>query len=184
MKYKTVTALAALSLTQCTSLDIEECMHADWYSFGLNDGNSGTTPYTLNNYIQDCSEFGLGVDSTQWRAGYQIGLKNYCQPENGYMLGLEGAYYNGVCGSNDFLKRYNEGHRKYEIRQRISTVKTRLNTIENEIAQATSAISSSIDVPNNKERKNSLKRERKQLEQELLLLRIGAPDAFSIQFNF
>ncbi|RTR27207.1 DUF2799 domain-containing protein [Shewanella atlantica] len=184
MKLKIFTALAALSLTQCTSLNLEQCKHSDWYSLGMTDGNSGSASSTLNGYIEDCSEFGLRVNSEQWIAGYRAGLENYCQPENGYKLGLQGSYYNGVCSNNEFLKRYNEGHRQFEIKNKISKIQSRLKDIERELTEVNKKINAKQDVASNKEDKKSLKNERHDLEKELMLLRIGAADILPIQLLF
>ncbi|MPY25043.1 DUF2799 domain-containing protein [Shewanella psychropiezotolerans] len=184
MKFKILAVITALSLTQCTSMNMEQCQLADWYSIGMSDGNNGAVSYTVNDYIKDCNEFGLAVNSEKWTAGYQAGLKNYCQTENGYKLGLQGAYYNGVCSNNEFLKRYNEGHRKYEIKQRISSIESRLKGINHEITSLNKKINAGQEVANNKEDKKSLKREENKLEKELMLLRIGAADILPIQFIF
>ncbi len=184
MKFKILAVITALSLTQCSSMDMEQCQLADWYSIGMSDGNNGVVSYTVNDYIKDCNEFGLAVNSKQWTSGYQAGLKNYCQSENGYKLGLQGAYYNGVCSNNEFLKRYNEGHRKYEIKQRISSIESRLDNINREITSLNKKINAGQEVANSKEDKKSLKREEDKLETELMLLRIGAADILPVQFNF
>jgi len=184
MKFKILAAITALSLTQCTSLNLEQCKHSDWYTLGMTDGNSGAASSTLNEYIEDCSEFGLSVNTELWTAGYRAGLKNYCQPENGYNQGLQGAYYNGVCSNNEFVKRYNEGHRQFEIKNEIAKIQSRLRDIDRELTQANKKINDKQDVSSNKENKKSLKNERHDLEKELMLLRIGAADILPIQLLF
>ncbi|MCL1060117.1 DUF2799 domain-containing protein [Shewanella gelidimarina] len=171
MKFKICTAILALGMAQCTSLNQIQCQHSNWHSFGMTDGNSGKSSSTLNTYIEDCSEFGLAVNSEEWTTGYLVGLENYCLPENGYKQGLEGSNYNGVCSNNKFVKRYNEGYKQFEIKSKIVAIQSRLKNIEYELTKV------------DNEDKRSLKNERDDLETELMLLRIQTANIFSIQFH-
>lgn len=94
-------------LTQCSSLDLNQCQNSDWFSLGLQDGNNGAHASRINDYAEDCAEFGIRVNHSDWREGYLKGLQNYCQPENGYRVGLAGEGYAGVCSSNAFVEQYN-----------------------------------------------------------------------------
>lgn len=64
-----------------------------------------------------------------WRRG----LREYCIPETGYQLGRSGSKLPGFCAPDqavDFSNAYQDGYRQF---QRIASLKSELNQIENEI---------------------------------------------------
>lgn len=172
-------ALSALSLTQCTSLSLEECRSSDWYSLGLADGNRGATASQLNQYQKDCHEFNLKVDAAQWQQGYQQGLINYCLPENGYRVGLAGEHYYGVCSNNQFVERYNQGYEQYLVNQRLAEIAERLYAIDSEIGSIDNKLNNLTDKAALLKQKNVLLNEKNHLLDEKLRLRQG-----DIRFDF
>lgn len=172
-------ALTALSLTQCTSLSLEECRDNDWYATGLADGNRGVTATQLNQYQQDCREFNLRVDAAQWQQGYQQGLISYCLPENGYRVGLAGESYYGVCSNNQFVERYNQGHEQYLVNKRLAEIADRLNAIDSEISSINNKLNNLTDKAELLKQKNILLNEKNHLLDERLRLRQG-----DIRFEF
>ncbi|MCL1090702.1 DUF2799 domain-containing protein [Shewanella profunda] len=166
-------ALGALCLTQCTSLSLEECSSSDWYTLGLADGNRGATAARLNQYQKDCHEFNLKVDSSQWQQGYQQGLINYCLPENGYRVGLEGESYYGVCSDNQFVERYNQGHQQYLVNKRLAEIADRLNAIDSEISSINNTLNSLTDKAELLKQKNTLLNEKSHLLDERSRLHQG-----------
>ncbi|SIR42285.1 Protein of unknown function [Shewanella morhuae] len=172
-------AFSVLCMTQCSSLSIEECANNDWFSLGLADGNRGANAGQLNQYQKDCSEFNLSVDTAQWKQGYLQGLTNYCQPENGYRIGLAGQSYYGVCSSNEFVERYNQGHQQYQINERMADIVERLNAIDREISSIDGKLNNLTDKASLLKQKNNLLNEKQQLLDERYRLR--RPD---IRFEF
>ena len=172
-------ALTALSLTQCTSLSLEECRNSDWYALGLAAGNRGATSNQVNQYQQDCYEFNLKVDSSQWQQGYQQGLISYCLPENGYRVGLAGENYYGVCSNNQFVERYNQGHEHYLVNKRLAEIADRLNAIDSGISSINSKLNNLTDKAELLKQKNILLNEKNHLLDERLRLRQG-----DIRFEF
>ncbi|MCS6209812.1 DUF2799 domain-containing protein [Shewanella baltica] len=174
-------ALSVLSLTQCSSLSIEECANSDWFALGLADGNRGTSAGQLNQYQKDCREFNLSVDTAQWKQGYQQGLASYCLPENGYRVGLAGESYYGVCSNNAFVERFNQGHQQYLTNKRLSEIADRLNAIDREISSLDGKINNLTDKADLLKQKNSLLNEKNQLLDERSRLR--RPDIrFELRF--
>lgn len=172
MRYLSIIlALAALSLTQCSSLSIEECANSNWFALGLADGNRGASADRLNQYQQDCGEFNLSVDANQWKQGYQQGLTHYCLPENGYRVGLAGESYYGVCDNNLFVERYNQGNEQYRINKRLNDINERLYTINNEISHIDGLLNNLTDKADLQKQKRSLINERNHLLDERARLR-------------
>ncbi|GIU49087.1 DUF2799 domain-containing protein [Shewanella algidipiscicola] len=182
MKYQHILlALSALVLTQCTSLDSKQCQHADWFSLGHQDGNNGGYANKINDYAEDCAEFGIRVDHAQWREGYLTGLQNYCQPENGYLVGLAGEGYAGVCSSNAFVEQYNAGYQQHQLNQRADNIRMRLQHIDYEIRDLDQKLTASIDKAATLEKKKQLLNEKDRLVNELRYLHNGHDVIFKWQ---
>ncbi|MGL4711564.1 MAG: DUF2799 domain-containing protein [Shewanella sp.] len=172
MRYPSIfLALSVLSLTQCSSLSIEECANSDWFALGLADGHQGAKPGLLNQYQKDCREFNLNVDSAQWKQGYQQGLASYCLPENGYRIGLAGERYYGVCRNNAFVERYNQGYQQYLIHKRLVEIADHLNAIDRELSNLDDKLNNLTDKADLLRQKNSLLNDKNQLLDERSRLR-------------
>ncbi|MBC8798109.1 DUF2799 domain-containing protein [Shewanella algae] len=180
MKYQNILlALSALMLTQCSSLDLNQCQNSDWFSLGLQDGNNGAHASRINDYAEDCAEFGIRVNHSDWREGYLKGLQNYCQPENGYRVGLAGEGYAGVCSSNAFVEQYNAGYRQYQLNKRADEIHNRLRQIDYEIRDLDQKLVSMTDKASTLEKKKQLLNEKDNLVNELRYLHV--PD---VQFRW
>ncbi|WP_037027183.1 DUF2799 domain-containing protein [Psychromonas aquimarina] len=128
-----VILLLTTLLTACSSMSPQECKTANWQSIGYSDGQSGVSSNRVNDYIKDCAEAGVSVDTAQWQKAYEKGLNLYCIPENGYRVGRAGEEYYGVCASEQFVKRYNQGHKEYLLETRLEEIDTELQSIRTQI---------------------------------------------------
>lgn len=122
-------------LVGCSSMSVEECQVADWYSVGLQDGQNGVPSSRINDYAQDCREANVMVDHLSWGNGYELGLTYYCMPDNGYRVGRYGGVYNGVCDNPQFIEQYNRGIQEYRVEQRIQEIDRELSTIAYQVQQ-------------------------------------------------
>ena len=52
-----------LVLSACASISEEECLSADWYSLGVEDGSKGYPLSRIGNYRKDCAEVGVAPDA-------------------------------------------------------------------------------------------------------------------------
>ncbi len=121
--------LAALGLSGCATLSEEECLTADWHTIGYEDGLSGQPANRISKHREACADHGVKVDLAAYNAGRAEGLQTYCQPHNGYRLGLNGSSYRGVCPAelaDEFAYAYNYG-------RQIHDVQSDLNSEEREI---------------------------------------------------
>ncbi len=115
---------ALLVLSGCASLSKEECLSADWYTIGYEDGLKGRSRGRLGNHRKACVEYGVTPETHKYFKGYDDGLVRYCVPGNGYKVGLAGHSVRAVCPSGlsrDFSAAYQYGRRIYiaesELRQ-------------------------------------------------------------------
>jgi hypothetical protein len=122
--------LAVSALAGCASLSERECRNADWYAIGARDGRNGADPDRIEQHEKACAELGIRPDRTQWAAGRADGLAAYCTPRRAFEVGESGGAYGGVCGSETepaFL-------RAYELGRELADARTRLETIDRELA--------------------------------------------------
>jgi hypothetical protein len=90
--------VTALLLTACsTSMTKDECRTVDWRTVGYEDGVAGRPGDRIARHRKDCAEHGVTPDLDAYLAGRAAGLREYCQPNNGYRAGVTGATYYDTC---------------------------------------------------------------------------------------
>jgi hypothetical protein len=107
-----------------------ECLATDWRTIGYEDGVAGYSGDHISHHRKACAKHGVRADLAQYQAGRSQGLKEYCQPANGYRLGENGATYRGVCPANlerEFLPAFEAGHELYTLRARVADAQSRLD---------------------------------------------------------
>lgn len=142
--------IAPLALGACSSMSAKECSVVDWRSIGYEDGVNGYAGDHIGRYRKACAKHGIGTDFASYQAGREAGLREYCQPANGYRLGANGGEYGGVCPASlerPFLSAFDAGHELYMFEWRASKAANELaakrrerNYIEQEIISNSAAI--------------------------------------------
>jgi hypothetical protein len=145
----TVAAATAL-LGGCASMNESECLVSDWQSVGYEDGAQGRTAGHIGNYRKACAKHGVSPDLSAYQEGRAQGLKEFCQPENGFDYGSRGGNYRGVCPadmSDEFLASYRQGRELYELEadvrsasRQLSSRRSRLEEIDQDILSSSAAI--------------------------------------------
>lgn len=142
--------VAPFALNACSSMSAKECSVVDWRSIGYEDGVNGFAGDHIGQYRKACAKHGIGTDFAAYQAGREAGLREYCQPANGFRLGSNGGEYGGVCPApleRSFLSAFNAGHELYMFEWRASNAANELaakhrerNYIEQEIISNSAAI--------------------------------------------
>jgi len=128
-----------LALGGCASMSAEECLKADWYQKGVQDGRSGKTRHYLDEHVKACREVGVTPNTQQYMEGREEGLLRYCTPASGFEEGRRGHSYAQVCPADlepAFLSRYRDGRRVYDAQQRVYTISSRVNEKERAVFMA------------------------------------------------
>lgn len=135
--YRIATLIVAMiSLSGCATLSQEECMVADWYSIGFEDGAQGRQAGYLANHREACAEYGVAPDLSAYQSGRDQGLDTYCNYDNGYALGAGGGTYRGVCPARlekMFLDGFNRGRDLYTLKQEAKKIRQEISSAETEI---------------------------------------------------
>jgi len=132
----------------CATLSKDECLNANWYSIGFEDGVKGRSANWQAKHRQACSEYKVNVDVDQYLLGREKGLQRYCIPKNGYWVGKSGGRYAGVCSSQQepaFLGAYKYGVDVYRLTQRRAKLLQHIKTIRYDLDHYESRI---LDIEN------------------------------------
>ncbi len=146
----------------CASLDRDECVTADWYGVGLEDGARGRPVERLGDHRRACAKHNVTPDAARYVAGRNDGLKSFCTYERGYSEGRAGNAYAAACPEpSSFLAGYQRGRELHELHRRLAEV-------DKDIARTKTALKEGIPNPrtraNEVERLEALTREAEQLE--------------------
>lgn len=147
----------ALGLSGCATgvMSEKECLAADWYSAGLEDGAKGLTEIAFDNRAAQCVGFGAPPpDGAAYLEGRRVALFRLCTDEGGYDYGRSGRIYRGVCRAEregDFLGGYLSGRRIYGFEAQRDAAQSNYNSIVSSLDSARYTIKSSRRILKDKE---------------------------------
>ena len=148
MKFTTLAlACSTLLLGACASkMSKDECRTVDWRTVGYEDGVAGRPGDRIGEHRRACAEYGVTPDLNAYLAGRTAGLREYCQPHNGYRAGVSGYTYYDTCPADlaeQFVKAYDEGRALYvrerrvtETDQLIEEKRSEIRRLEDRVAES------------------------------------------------
>jgi uncharacterized protein DUF2799 len=158
------TVLIAAIVSGCASLDRSECLNANWYAIGLEDGARGRPLERLGDHRRACAEHKIAPDAERYVVGRNEGLKSFCTYERGFAHGRSGQTYAGGCPAAmaaSFQSGYQLGRELHDLHRRLGEVQT-------QVAHSKAALRDGIPNPRLRaaevERLEDLTRESAQLE--------------------
>lgn len=92
-----VLAAGLLALNACATLNEDQCRDVSWQQLGYDDGQAGRHSSHVDLHRQACQRYNITVDATQWRDGWESGIRRYCTPQNGLNEGRAGRSYANSC---------------------------------------------------------------------------------------
>lgn len=129
---------AALILSGCSGMSKKDCINADWYNMGLQDGSAGFPVTQINNYVAMCSDHDVPVNRTDYQRGHEQGIVQFCQPSNGYQLGLSGRSLPNVCPANlaeAFAAEHERGYQEFQIQRDINNAQSAISQANAQVTQ-------------------------------------------------
>jgi hypothetical protein len=176
-----------MTLGGCATLSESQCVASDWQTVGHRDGMNGTQhSQQLLKHQNACVKHGVTPDRTAYMNGWNDGVVQYCQPDNGFAAGERGAGYANVCPdymAEAFNAAYQDGRQLHLAQAEISNEQRtihqkqqRLDRVEKEIS-ATEALVIEGDLTSLERREmldetKELAKEQGQLETEVQALKI------------
>jgi hypothetical protein len=144
-------AASLLALAACSAtMNRDECRTVDWRTVGYEDGVAGRPGDQIGLHRKACAEYGVTPDLDAYRAGRAEGLREYCQPHNGYRAGATGAVYYDGCPAElapAFVAAYESGRELYVRERRVADADDQIEYDRREIARLEEALArSAFDV--------------------------------------
>lgn len=131
-------AVTLLALSGCASMSKDECLAVDWRTVGYEDGVEGYPGDHIAQHRKACAKYGVRADLALYQEGRNQGLVEFCQPTNGYNIGVRGGGYGGVCPAQlepAFLRAYRAGRELHEMVARVSGTQAELESKRRELAR-------------------------------------------------
>lgn len=114
-----LSVVVTAGLSGCaTTMSQNECLTADWYAVGLEDGARGQAISRVTGHRQQCAEFGVTPDMQAYQQGRDEGLDYFCTLSNGVAVGKTGRSYAGACPGEleyYFLTGYRLGREVHRV---------------------------------------------------------------------
>ncbi len=159
----------------------EQCLSADWQSYGYQDGATGKETTNFQRYSRSCGDYGIETDFQAYLVGHKQGLTVFCSEAKGEEYGAKGYRYAGICKGNDeaaFMRGYQAGQKVYHLKGQIRQESNELSRLERLYAQKQQQISDNEEeiiadetTPDRRrlllQENESLKRELEQIDRSL-----------------
>src|SRR5437899_1183314 len=123
--------VASVLASGCASMSKDECLAMDWRTIGYEDGVEGYSGDHIAEHRKACAKYGVRANLDQYQQGRSQGLREFCQPANGYHLGSRGGSYYGVCPvelERPFLAAFDSGHQLWVLSARVSNAQNELES--------------------------------------------------------
>jgi hypothetical protein len=162
-----------LALSGCASLSAEECLAADWYTIGIEDGSRGQPLSRVGAHREACAKVGVQPDMARYNDGRAFGLQSFCTRERGYAEGENGRSYSGVCPPHlepVFMAGYVAGQDRYRIKQDIHRLEGELAAVNEEVAEIRENLDQGYSVDKDGKKIQLNKYERDAMYERLLTL--------------
>ena len=138
--------LATALLSACaTGMGKDECVTADWRTIGYEDGVRGFPADRIGAHRVACAKHQVTPDLVAYMEGRDRGLVEYCQPRNGYRVGLNGGGYANVCPAvteAGFLNGYQWGRQIHDARAELRSTQAQLRSARDGLVRTDNAIAS------------------------------------------
>ena len=163
-------------LTGCATIPEDQCAKVDWYDLGFNDGRAGQAADRLLRHREACAGVNVVPDEKRYLQGRQMGLAEYCRPENALREGLAGRSYADVCDAA-FKRLYQAAYAVASLKKRINSNLDEVSRKETELRDQKSSDSKRnqlrSEIRDLDRRRESLRDELFTAERELERLRQG-----------
>lgn len=129
-------AFAAVLLAGCASMSQDECLTADWYAIGYEDGASGQATTRIGSHREACAKHGITPDLRDYQDGHDEGLLSFCTAQSGFNRARAGYQYSGICPPSlepEFMDGYIAGRQIYTVNSELNTLESEQRSNDNEL---------------------------------------------------
>ena len=135
--------IAALCGCRSGSISQSQCVAGDWETVGYRDGANGYRSTELLEHQNACVKYGVIPDRTSYMVGWERGVREYCEVNNGFAVGARGDGYANVCPEDQrdaFLSAYHDGRQLYLARVEVANLEQAISEHEYRLEQIKAAI--------------------------------------------
>ena len=103
---------AAVLMAGCSTISEESCIAGSWESLGYEDGRKGESRGHFNKIAKTCAKYGISANASDYRLGYDTGVRQYCSYDKGYSHGVSGSAIKTECreiNSTPYINGYDTG---------------------------------------------------------------------------
>lgn len=143
----TVKLMATLAtvvlLNGCNTLNKDECRNANWKLIGFEDGSRGHGPERIGEHRRACAQHNITPDLHAYQNGHAEGMRQFCQPRNGYQQGQNGYRYSGGCPRDlepAFVHAFKSGAEIYAVKSKINAARQQQDNAITSVRQVDSDI--------------------------------------------
>ena len=123
----------------------DECVLADWQTIGYEDGLRGFPAERIGAHRIACAKHQVTPNLAAYTQGRERGLREFCQPKNGFRVGLHGGGYANVCSGAvepAFVNAYQWGRQIHDARADLRSTQSRLRNAREGVAHTDAAMAS------------------------------------------
>ncbi|MGY6707413.1 MAG: DUF2799 domain-containing protein [Rhizobiaceae bacterium] len=117
-----VLGAALIALGSCATLNEDQCREVSWEQLGYDDGQAGRHSSHVDLHRQACQRYNISVNTSEWREGWESGIRQYCTPQNGLNEGRAGRSYANSCPADvraDFEDAYRVAKAVHDARNAV-----------------------------------------------------------------
>jgi hypothetical protein len=121
----------------------DECVVADWRTIGYEDGLHGLPADRIGAHRTACAKHQVTPNLAAYSEGRERGLREYCQPKNGFRAGINGYSYANVCsGATEaaFVDSYRYGRQIHDARAELRGTQARLRSARDGVVHTEAAM--------------------------------------------
>lgn len=109
--------LISMSLTSCASYFLKKkCEATNWFEYGENIAMKGQR-VDQDQFVDQCRKAEADLDESKLDKGFKKGMNKYCLPEQVYIIGKSGEFFNErMCDGSPIQvlkQKHTEGVREY-----------------------------------------------------------------------
>ena len=115
------------------SVSQNQCIASDWQTLGYRDGANGVHSTRLLAHQDACVKHGIIPDRAGYMLGWEQGIREYCQPNNGFSAGSRGIRYDNTCPAvmqADFIAAYKDGRSLFKARGEVNRLRSHIYQME------------------------------------------------------
>lgn len=131
--------IAFIAAACSSNLSKKECLNADWYIIGVEDGSQGYPLSRIGRHREACAKVSVVPDHQRYEEGLKKGYTSYCTRAGGYEIGQRGRTHHNVC-TGEFITAYKHGYEMFEARARQNTLFDQIDRTKRDIAVSKNTI--------------------------------------------